>query len=117
MEDRVDSIKLTDERTGMVYELDFNRESVMFAEDRGFQLSDVQKYPVSKLPELFYYSFRAHHRTVSKANTDKFLERLGGLSVSVIERLILLYNQATLANNIVETTEEMGKNGEMAVEL
>lgn len=117
MEDRVDSIKLTDERTGMVYELDFNRESVMFAEDRGFQLSDVQRYPVSKLPELFYYSFRAHHRNISKANTDKFLERLGGLSVSVIERLILLYNQATLANNIVETTEEMGKNGEMAVEL
>ena len=117
MEERVDSIKVTDNRTGMVYELDFNRESIVFAEDRGFQLSDVAKYPVSKLPELFFYAFRAHHRNVSKANTDRLLERLGGMSPQFIERLILLYNQAMLSNNIADSTEDMGKNGEMAVEL
>lgn len=115
--DRVDSIHITDNLSGEVYELDFNREAIVFAEDRGFQLEDVTKYPVKKLPELFFYSFRMHHRNVSKAKTDKLFERLGGVSPDFVERLILLYNQATMYNTIAESTEEMGKNGDLAVEL
>jgi len=115
--ERVDSIHITDNLSGEVYELDFNREAVVFAENRGFQLSDVTEFPVSKLPELFFYSFRWHHRNVSKQKTDRLYERLGGLSTDFIERLVLLYNQAAMSNTIADSTEDMGKNGNLAVEL
>ncbi len=117
MEERINSIKITDDRTGEVFELDFNRESVVFAEERGFLLDDVGKFPVTKFPEFFYYAFRAHHRSVSRHKTDSLYERLGGMSSDFLERLILLYNQARATNNVVETTDEMGKNGGMSVEL
>ena len=44
------------------YTLDFNRESIAFAEDRGFQLENAGSFPMTKFPELFYYAMRANHR-------------------------------------------------------
>ena len=41
--ERVPSIKFTDNDTGNVYELDFCRESVKFAEARGFKQEDIAK--------------------------------------------------------------------------
>lgn len=116
-EDRVPPIRITDEKTGTVYELDFDRASIKFAEDRGFELDNVTRFPVTNLPLLFFYSFRYHHREVSKRKTDELYERLGGLSPAFIERLILLYAQAQQSNNIVDSDEEMGKNGSLTVEL
>ena len=90
--ERVDSIHITDNLSGEVYELDFNREAVVFAENRGFQLSDVTEFPVSKLPELFFYAFRMHHMNVSKEKTDKILfDDLGGMPEGMAERLGALY--------------------------
>ena len=115
--DRVPSIKLTDKETNTVYDLDFCRDSIRFAEQRGFDVEDVVKYPVTKFPELFYYSFRMHHRSLARSQTDALYERLGGYSPAFLERMILLYNQAMTANNVVENTEDMGKNGNLAVEF
>ena len=115
--ERVPSIKVTDKRDGTVYELDFNREAVKFAEARGFDTEDVAKYPATKFPELFFYAFRMHHRNLARSQTDTIYDRLGGVSPQFLERLVLLYNQALTANNVVEETEDMGKNGDMEVEL
>lgn len=109
MEDRVQSVKVTNKKTGTVYELDFNRDAVRFAEARGFDTSDIQKYPTTKIPELFYYSFRMHHKAMAKNQTDKLLEELGGLPSNVLWRLIDLYNQAGLTN-VIQTEEESEKN-------
>ena len=116
MDERVQSIKLTDPATGEVYELDFNRDAVRFAEARGFDTDDVRKFPATKIPELFFYAFRMHHRTVAKDKTDKLLERLKGLPANVLGRLIDLYNQAGLTN-VIQTDEEAEKNGESPWEL
>lgn len=115
--ERVPSIKVTDKRDGMVYELDFNREAIKFAEARGFKPEEVAEFPATKFPELFYYAFRMHHRGLSRGQTDIIYDRLGGVSPAFLERLVLLYNQALTANNVVEETSDMGKNGDMEVEL
>lgn len=114
---KIPSIKITDKDTGTIYELDFCRESIRFAEARGFDLDDVGKYPVTKFPEFFFYAFRMHHRGLAKTQTDALYDRLGGFSPEFLERMILLYQQALEANNVAENTEEMGKNGNVAVEL
>ena len=121
VDERVPAIELNDGNTGETYTLDFNRESVKFAEDRGFEVDNVLKFPVSNFPELFFYAFRMHHGpkhgNISKIQTDKIYDALGGFSPEFLNRLILLYNQAAYSNNAVETTEEMGKNSNWTVTL
>lgn len=116
-EERIEPIKITDQESGKVYILDFNRESVMFAESRGFDTELLLKFPVTHFPDFLYYSLRANHRNVARNQSDNLYERLGGYSPAFLERLLLLYNQAAQANNIVENTEDMGKNGNLTVEL
>lgn len=114
--ERIKSVRLTDRESGEVYELDFSRESVKFAEQREFVLEDVQKYVATKIPEFFYYAFRKNHKSVSRQQSDKLLEKMGGLTPKLLERLVLLYQQAQMSNNLQED-EELEKNGAVAVEL
>lgn len=119
--DRVKPIRLTDNagiirHPGDVYELDFSRESIVFAENRGFKVEEVLVYPVTRISELFYYAFRKKHRNVSREKTDKFMEAWGGIPESVLKRLIELYNQAALSNNI-QIDEDAEKNETATVEL
>lgn len=96
-EEIVRPITLTDTETGAKYTLEFNREAVKFAEDRGFRLEDVPLYPVSKIPELFFYAFRMHHKNIARDKTDKMLTELGGidnLPEEFFVRLRLLYEEA-----------------------
>ena len=116
-EDYIKPNRITDRDSGAVYELDFSRESVKFAEARGFDPDEVSRYPVSKIPEFFFYAFRKNHKNLARTQTDNLLERLGGLSPAFVERLSQLYVQAATANMVVEKTEDMGKNGNLAVEL
>lgn len=92
MNERVEPIIITDSESGREYTLEFNRESVRFAEQRGFSIQDVDKQPLVKLPELFFYAFRMHHMNVSKEKTDKILfDDLGGMPEGMAERLGALY--------------------------
>lgn len=87
----VKPIIVTDDETGMEYTLEFTRESVKFAEMRGFKYNDVSDYPMTKIPELWFYAFRAHHKNVSRAKTDALLDGLGGIPDGLLERLGELY--------------------------
>jgi len=113
---RIEPIRITDNDTGNVYELDFSRESVRFAEARGFDPDEISKYPVTRIPELWYYAFRMHHRGLARNKTDALLEKLGGLSGAMIERLGMLYNQAGLVHTIT-TDEDIAKNAAVTVEM
>lgn len=119
--DRVPPIRLTDHKGIIknpedVYELDFSRESVAFAENRGFKVEEVLVYPVTRISELFYYAFRKGYRSVSREKTDKFMEAWGGIPERVLKRLIELYNQAAMSNN-VQIDEDAEKNETATVEL
>jgi len=113
--ERVKPIKLTDTETGDEYILEFDRESIRFAEARGFDVDDVAKYPMTKIPELFFYAFRMHHKNVSRANTDKILfEVLGGMPEGFAERLGALYAAPFEALN---NKNGEAKNSKMTVEM
>lgn len=86
VEDHVAPARLTDNDTGIVYELDFSRDSVRFAEQRGFELENAVKFPVTGLSDLFYYAFRKNHKSVPREKTDKLLEKWGGLPLLSVHR-------------------------------
>ena len=115
--ERIKPIILRDTESGTEYTLEFNRESVRYAESRGFKVEDVANYPMSKIPELWFYAFRMHHRNVSREKTDKMIfEDFGGINDlpdGLIERLFQLYNEPFEATK----TEDERKNSKLTVEL
>ena len=115
-EQRIQPVRLTDTDTGSVYELDFNRDSVRFAEARGFKPDDIFDYPATKVSEFFFYAFRMHHKSLARDKTDKILEAMGGLTAKVTERLLGLYEQAALSNTI-QSEEDLEKNARVTVEM
>lgn len=117
MADKVKPITLTDNETGEKYVLEFSRDSVKFAEQRGFDIDDVKKYPMTKVPELFFYAFRMHHKSISLERANRILfDDLHGLPEGTIERLINLYIAPFDA--LIDTSDEGDeKNARMTVEL
>lgn len=115
--EKVKPLLLTDNDTGEKYTLEFSRESVKFAEARGFDVDDVGRFPMTKLPDLFFYAFRMHHRNISRSRTDSILyDDLGGLSEAVIERLVMLY-AAPFEALTASAEDGEPKNARMTVEL
>ena len=92
LKDRVNPIVIHDGETGKDYTLEFSRESVQFAEQRGFSVNDLDRFSMVKIPELFFYAFRMHHPNISKGQTDDILfNKLGGMTDGMAERLGELY--------------------------
>ena len=99
-EERVNPIRITVD--GTVYELDFSRESVAFAEQRGFKAEDVIAFPNTKVPELFFYALRKNHKFIARTQSDKLLESIGGMTA--------------YAHRVI-TDEELAKNSNVTVEM
>ena len=117
IQERVQPVRMTDEQTGQVYELDFSRESIIFAERNKFKLDEALEFPVTGLRDLFYFSFRKNHRNVARDKTDKLFERWGGgLPEKLIKRLAQLYQQAQSSNAIL-VDEETEKNAGLTLEM
>lgn len=98
------------------YTLEFNRESVQYAERQGFQIEDIAngKY-ISGMADLFYYAFRMHHKGILRAKTDTILfEELHGMSDAMIERLGDLYAVPYLS---LVPDEDESKNSKWSVEM
>ena len=114
--EQVKPIILHDKENGIDYTLEFNRETIRFAEARGFDIDDVSKYPMSKLPELFFYAFRMHHKNVSREKTDRILfEDMGGMPSGMAERLGALY--ALPFEALTNTNGDKAKNSKLTVEF
>jgi len=96
MNEKIKPIVLTDTETNKSYTLEFSRDSVSFAEQRGFLIEDMEKYPQTKVREFFWYAFRMHHKNLAKVNTDALLEKwFGGVAdipEAIIERLAELWS-------------------------
>ena len=116
--ERVDPIFFKDNEDGEEYTLDFSRESLQFMASRGFKVdSEIIDLIADKGEDLWYYAFRMHHRRLSKGQTNALLEKLGGLTPKIIERLFLLYNQALMSNSIIQDDEDLEKNSRVTVKL
>jgi len=114
--DKINPIILTTEE-GQEYTLEFSRESTEWAERKGFDVNDLDKHAMIRVPELFYYAFRMHHPRMTKIQTDKILfEGLGGLSPEMLTRLGELYAQGY--NTLMkESQEELEKNSKVMVSM
>lgn len=93
-EEQIEEIRpivITDNKTGEVYTLEFNAESVRFAEQKDFLMDDIVTKPVSKIPELFYYAFRMHHKYLPKDKINKIYDEIMPLPQTFVARLKDLY--------------------------
>lgn len=115
--ERVNPIRITDNETGKVYELDFSRESVRYVESQGFKIDETFEFPNVNIPKLFYYAFRKNHKNVSLNKTNELLETMGGITEKIAVRLVDLYMQATASNNVIQEDEDLEKNSRVTVEL
>lgn len=114
--EQVKPIIIHDAENDMDYTLEFDRDSIRFAEARGFDIDDVGKYPMTKIPELFFYAFRMHHKNVSREKTDRILfDELGGLPEGAAERLGALYSAPFEA--LSNKNGNKPKNQKVTVEL
>lgn len=117
-EKKVKPIVLTDTETGEKYTLEFSRETVKWAEAKGFVYDDVTKFPQTLIPDLFFYAFRMHHKNVARDKTDKIIADWGGIACipeGVLERLAELY-MATFGA-LADEDEGAAKNFKVTVEL
>ena len=114
--EKLEPIYIDDNETGETYTLEFDRESVKFAESRGISIQMVTDFPMTYLPELFWCAFRMHHKSrISRERADRILfEDLGGLEDGAVERLGRLF--AKPYDDLV-LTEEKRKNAKMTMRL
>jgi len=113
--DELRPILITDNETGEKYVLEFNAESVAFAEERKFQIGDVDDYPVTGVRDLFYYAFRMHHKMLPKDKILNIYELTKPLPRGVIKRLVDFYLRPM--KELVVPEGEERKNERMTVEL
>ena len=115
-DEQIKPIILKDDNNGDIFVLEFNRDTVKYAEARGFKISAFDEgVVVSTTEELFFYAFRMHHPNKSRADTDKILyEKLKGMPTGMLERLIDLY---VLPINALKQDDEEAKNSTMTVEF
>lgn len=110
-------VKLT-YKDSETYELDFSRESVVFAQMRGFDPAQIEQRPSIIVPDLFYYAMRKNHKNLARNQVDAIRKKLfpNGIPTAVLERLSQLYEQASLLD-LISTDEEAAKNTDTVVEM
>ena len=109
---KVKPIVIKDNENNQEYTLEFDRDAVRFAESRGFKLADIDDFPMTKVPEFFWYAFRMHHKSVALNKAEEILRQIGGLTTPIAQRMVDLWNQTydSLGN-------EEEKNPNMTVEI
>lgn len=97
------------------YTLEFNRESVAWAERRGFKVNEVADFPVTGVSDLFFYAFRMHHKGITHDMTDGILKEVGGWNADgLVKRLMALYDAGMDSLNAAGGDE---KNAKYALEF
>ena len=114
--EKVNPIRLTDTDTNEEFVLEFNRDTVVWTNNHGFVPSKVDDNVEEMLPILWFGAFRMHHRNVSRAKTDELIQKIGGITPKLLERLVDLYTvpRSTL---IVDEDEDSVKNAVVTVEF
>ena len=102
--------------SGNTYTLDFSRDSALAAQQSGVPLSEIGDKATIVIQKLFFFAFRKNHRSISKKQTDAYLDARGGLRTEELERLMLLYQQASYEGVICADDSEL-KNSELTMEL
>ena len=80
-EKKVNPIVIDDPDKGKKYTLTFTRDTVSKAETEGFAIDELDKFPMTRIPQMFYYAFLANHENeITREDTDRVLDELGGIA-------------------------------------
>ena len=112
--EKVNPIIIHDTENNKDYTLEFNRDSIRFAEQRKFVIDDVDNFPMTKVVEFFWYAFRMHHPSFSLSQAENLLDRMGGMSEALGRRLGELWSVPYEAMNY---NEDKAKNSGVTVDL
>lgn len=83
---------ITDPDSGREYTLEFNRKSIVKAEQSGLDVNKFESSSMTMIPTMFWAAFQWHHPHMTKEQTDEILfDKLGGLSEKEMEHLAKLY--------------------------
>ena len=115
MSEKINPIILHDK--GQDYVLDFDLESVKFAEALGFIWDEMATKPATMIPNLWFAAFRRYNKKVSRREADELLEKIGGMTKEISNRLAELYFQAISGLISDEDSADERKNAEVTVEL
>ena len=96
--ERIKPITLTDTNTDKVYTLEFNRETIVQAEDSGFDISAATRKPLKSFETLWCYAFKMHHPEVTPKEAKAILDQVGEITEALSNRLYELYQAG--ANNL-----------------
>lgn len=77
---------------GTEYVLEFTRNTVKRMEANGFVPDDVQRKPMSLIPELFAGAFMANHRWVKRTLIDEMFDTMPN-KMELLNKLIEMYNE------------------------
>ena len=86
MAEKVNPIIIKDKPNNREFTLEFDRDAIRFAENRGFKLEDVDDYSMTKVPEFFWYAFRMHHKSFSLNQAEELLRQPGAYIADVAYR-------------------------------
>ena len=115
--EKVNPVKITDKETKKIYILEFSRDTVSACEQTGFNWDDFPKMIATYAPIVFFFAFKMHDRRISKAETDRILEQIGGMNGKLVARLRDLWNQALSPMVNDEDDYDNEKNAKWAVDL
>lgn len=78
------------------YTLEYTPNSIKQMERRGFVAEDMEKKPMTILPELFAGAFIANHSNVKREKIDEIYEQMNG-KTRLVGALIEMYNDVIAA--------------------
>jgi len=107
-------IRLTDGKTHKVYQLDYDRNTVIIAERAGLVWDDLAQKPAFTITLAWFLAFRKNHPTVTEQEASRMLADLGGITPEIIGKLRHLYDNALSG---LMNLEGERKNAKTTVEL
>lgn len=117
-EKRLDPIRINDTENHKEYILDFDRDAVKFCEDRDFDWDYIGSKPATMIPLVWNAAFRRYQQNrVSMADSNRLLEKMGGITPAILARLRGLYDQTLSPLINLDESEESAKNSVVTVEM
>lgn len=117
-EAKIEPVMIYDKNGNFKYLLEFDRNTVKFAEQRGLKPQTIEgNMGMIEIEELFYCSFRKHQPKMSKADTDKVIKEIGGITPKLLIRLCQLFELPYTELLTDDENEENEKNSVLTVKF
>lgn len=84
------------EYEGKTYTLEYNRRAIQSMEEDGFVATDIDKRPMSVIPELFSGAFLFHHPFIKSKTVDDIYAHMGHKK-ELIDKLAEMYNDTVMS--------------------